>query len=632
MEPVSDPRLYSNRYQVTHLIARGGMALVYRAEDKLLNRPVALKILYPELSNDRNFVERFRREAQAAANLSHPNIVPVYDWGEDDGAYFIVMELIEGKTLAEMLRGGKKVTPTRAVQVVAQVAAALGFAHRSGVVHRDVKPANILLTSDGQVKVTDFGIAQAVASKDHLAEEGSVMGTATYFSPEQAEGSVADGRSDVYSLGVVLYEMLVGRPPFTGDSPLEVSTQHVNAKAPAPSVFNPKIPAELEAIVLMALAKSPKKRYQTAEELRTDLLRFGEGQPTRAGGTPTGAFTGSDSTRAVGRVTSSGERTQAVPIMTGPRTDIRRKRRIAPSQIMGAAALVIAVAALGYFFVGSASSNTMPNVVGQQASRAVSTLKANGLIITSTKLVTSTKPKGSVLSTNPPAGAHITKGESVSLKVSLGPDTVAVQIPNVINLSLSDAESLLLGLGLSPKPVFVLSAPTPNAVPNTVLLQNPPAGTQGHTGNSVEITILAPGVNFTLPDVSGDTTLAAATALGQIGLSISPTTTTECSNTIASGNVAATLPVAGGSVKAGVAIELITSSGVCQVTVPNVSNPMVSSASAIATLKGQGFVVASPILTQTMAGCVNSGDINSQSPAAGTLVPYGSTVTLLACP
>jgi serine/threonine-protein kinase len=608
------------------------MALVYRAEDKLLNRPVALKILYPELSNDRNFVERFRREAQAAANLSHPNIVPVYDWGEDDGAYFIVMELIEGKTLAEMLRGGKKVTPARAVQVVAQVAAALGFAHRSGVVHRDVKPANILLTSDGQVKVTDFGIAQAVASKDNLAEEGSVMGTATYFSPEQAEGSVADGRSDVYSLGVVLYEMLAGRPPFTGDSPLEVSTQHVNAKAPAPSVFNPKIPAELEAIVLMALAKSPKKRYQTAEELRTDLLRFGEGQPTRAGGAPTGAFSGSDSTRAVGRVTNSGERTQAVPIMTGPRTDIRRKRRIAPSQIAGAAALVIAVAALGYFFVGSASSNTMPNVVGQQASQAVSTLKADGLIITSTKLVTSTKPKGSVISTNPSAGAHITKGESVSLKVSLGSNTVAVQIPNVINLSLSDAESTLLALGLSPKPVFVLSAPTPNAVPNTVLLQNPPAGTQGHTGNSVEITILAPGVSFTLPDVSGDTTLTAATALGQIGLSISPTTATQCSNTIATGNVAATLPVAGASVSAGTAIELITSSGVCQVTVPNVSSPMVSSASAIATLKGQGFVVASPILTQTMAGCVNSGDINSQSPAAGTLVPYGSTVTLLACP
>jgi len=632
MERVSDPRLYSNRYQVTHLIARGGMALVYRAEDKMLNRPVALKILYPELSKDRNFVERFRREAQAAANLSHPNIVPVYDWGEDDGAYFIVMELIEGKTLAEMLRGGKKVTPARAVQVVAQVAAALGFAHRSGVVHRDVKPGNILLTSDGQVKVTDFGIAQAVASKDHLAEEGSVMGTATYFSPEQAEGSAADGRSDVYSLGVVLYEMLVGRPPFTGDTPLEVSTQHVNAKVPAPSVFNPKVPAELEAIVLMALSKSPKQRYQTAEELRTDLLRFGEGQPTRAGGSPAGAFSGADSTRAVGRVSSSGERTQAVPIMTGPRTDIRRRRRVNSGQIMGAAALVIAVAALTYFFVGSASSNTMPNVIGQQASQAVTTLKADGLVITSTKMVTSTKPKGSIISTNPPAGAHITKGESVTLRVSLGPSTAAVQIPNVLNLSLSDAESTLLNLGLNPKLELTAVPPTANAVPDTVLIQNPPAGSQGHTGDTVVITVLQPGVNFPMPDISGDTTIAAATALGQIGLTVSATTATQCSNKVPAGNVAATVPAAGTSVKAGSAIELITSSGVCQVTVPNVTSPMVSTASALATLQAQGFVVTTPILTQTMPGCVNSGDIDIQSPAAGTLVPYGSTITLTACP
>ncbi|MEI6709601.1 MAG: Stk1 family PASTA domain-containing Ser/Thr kinase [Actinomycetota bacterium] len=632
MEPVNDPRLYSNRYQVTHLIARGGMALVYRAQDQMLNRPVALKILYPELSQDRNFVERFRREAQAAANLSHPNIVPVYDWGEDDGTYFIVMELIEGKTLAEMLRGGKKVTATRAVQVVAQVAAALGFAHRSGVVHRDVKPGNILLTADGQVKVTDFGIAQAVASKDHLAEEGSVMGTATYFSPEQAEGSVADGRSDVYSLGVVLYEMLVGRPPFTGDSPLEVSTQHVNAKAPAPSVFNPKVPAELEAIVLMALSKSPKQRYQTAEELRTDLLRFSEGQPTRAAGSTSGAFSGSDSTRAVGRVSSSGERTQAVPIMTGPRTDIRRKRRMNSGQIMGAAALVIAVAALTYFFVGSASSSSMPNVIGQQATQAVATLKADGLIVTSTKLVTSTRPKGSVISTNPSAGAHITKGESVSLKVSLGPSTASVQVPNVLNLSVSDAESTLLGLGLSPRLAFTSIAPTANAVPDTVLAQNPPAGSQAHTGDTIVITVLQPGVNFPLPDISGDTTLAAATALGQIGLTISTATATQCSNKIATGNVAATIPPAGTSIKAGSAVELITSSGVCQVTVPNVSSPMVSTNSALATLHAQGFVVATPILTQTLLGCLNSGDINTQSPAAGTLVPYGTTITLTACP
>ncbi len=296
MEPVSDPRIYSSRYQVTHLIARGGMALVYRAQDLLLNRPVALKILYPELSADSMFVERFRREAQAAANLSHPNIVPVFDWGEDDGTYFIVMELIEGTSLADVLRGSRTLTASRSAQIVAQVAFALAYAHRQGVVHRDVKPGNILITADGQVKVTDFGIAQAVAVEDHLAEAGSVMGTATYFSPEQAEGAAVDGRSDVYSLGVVLYEMVVGRPPFIGDSPIEVSSQHVRGSVPPPSEFSSTVPHDLEAIIMEALAKDPNVRYQSADEFRADLLRYSEGQPVRAAQRDV-AFFGADATR-----------------------------------------------------------------------------------------------------------------------------------------------------------------------------------------------------------------------------------------------------------------------------------------------------------------------------------------------
>src|SRR5665811_2583488 len=238
MEPTKTPRVLSGRYELSHLVARGGMAEVYRARDQLLDRPVALKVLFPELSVDHSFVERFRREAQAAANLSHPNIVPIFDWGEEDGTYFIVMELIEGTSLAVLLSDSRTLSPAKSAQVCAQVASALSYAHRQGVVHRDVKPGNILLTTDGEVKVTDFGIAQAISTEDNLTVAGSVMGTATYFSPEQAEGALVDGRSDVYSLRVVLYELLAGRPPFMGESPVAVASKHVREVTPSPRQFN----------------------------------------------------------------------------------------------------------------------------------------------------------------------------------------------------------------------------------------------------------------------------------------------------------------------------------------------------------------------------------------------------------
>src|SRR5580693_6132017 len=262
MDDPQPPRILSGRYELRHLVARGGMAEVYRAHDRLLDRPVAVKVLFPELSVDQTFVERFRREAQAAANLSHPNIVPVFDWGEDEGTYFIVMEFIDGRPLSSILRTAGPLHPDRAAEIAADVALALAFAHRHGVVHRDVKPGNVLITDEGIVKVTDFGIARAVNTEESLTQTGAVMGTATYFSPEQAEGMGVDARTDIYSLGVVLFEMLTGRPPFLGDTPVSVASKHVRDIAPAPREILETMPVELEAVTMKAMAKVPDQRYQ----------------------------------------------------------------------------------------------------------------------------------------------------------------------------------------------------------------------------------------------------------------------------------------------------------------------------------------------------------------------------------
>ena len=274
----------NDRYEVHKRIGRGGMADVFSARDLLLDRQVAMKVLFPEFAVDENFVERFRREAQSAANLSHPNIVSVYDWGKFEGTYFIAMEEVQGQTLADVLKANKQLTAKQAGEIAGEVAAALGFAHDGGLAHRDIKPANILIGSNGQVKVADFGIARAMnaPTEDNLTQVGSVMGTATYFSPEQAQGAQPDPRSDLYSLGIVMYEMVSGKPPFAGENPVSIAYKQVH-DAPQPLVqLIADVPRPFEAIVAKLLAKDPKLRYPSANALRDDLRRFRNDEPVQA--------------------------------------------------------------------------------------------------------------------------------------------------------------------------------------------------------------------------------------------------------------------------------------------------------------------------------------------------------------
>ena len=388
MEPNETPRIFSERYELNHLIARGGMAEVYRAHDRLLDRPVALKVLFPELSVDRSFVERFRREAQAAANLSHPNIVPVFDWGEDTGTYFIVMEFIDGRPLSAILKTAGPLSADRTADIGAHVAAALGYAHKHGVIHRDVKPGNVLITDEGQVKVTDFGIARAINTEESLTQTGAVMGTATYFSPEQAEGMGVDARSDIYSLGVVLFEMATGRPPFLGDTPVAVASKHVRDHPPAPRELNPAIPPTFEAIILKAMAKNPEHRYATAEDLRADLLRFNEGRTVLAMDDATSLLAVAGTTAVVGTVAGM-DVTQSVSA-TPPAEEVEDEE--AGSNRTRTYAIILAILVLlllvaGYFlarnlgYLGGSASFNLPSVTGQPVGQATAKLTQDGLVV-----------------------------------------------------------------------------------------------------------------------------------------------------------------------------------------------------------------------------------------------------------
>ncbi len=570
MDPTQTPRVFSERYELNHLIARGGMAEVYRAHDRLLDRPVALKVLFPELSVDRSFVERFRREAQAAANLSHPNIVPVFDWGEDTGTYFIVMEFIDGRPLSSILKSAGPLSAERTADIGAHVAAALGFAHKHGVIHRDVKPGNVLITDDGQVKVTDFGIARAINTEESLTQTGAVMGTATYFSPEQAEGLGVDARSDIYSLGVVLFEMVTGRPPFLGESPVAVASKHVRDNPPAPRELNPQIPPTFEAIILKSMAKDPAHRYASAEDLRADLLRFNEGRSVLAmedttamigvaGVTTTmAAVAGMDATRAVGAV---GGGNGAVPGAEGEAPDETASNRTRNYAIaLGLLLLLLLMAGfllgrnLGYF--GGSASFNLPNVVNEQAQVATATLQGDGLNVKQVQQV-SAKPLGTVISSNPPPGTLVKKGDTVTIKVAAVAPPIQVTVPDgLTNTTQTNAEAILQSAGLQSTVVYKTST----AQKGTVLTTNPASGTKINQGATVTLTVSSGPANVTVPSLIGLSEGVAGQTLGNAGLNVGSISSVPSAQ-YAAGLVVSSDPGTGAAVAPGSAVNIVVSTG-----------------------------------------------------------------------
>jgi eukaryotic-like serine/threonine-protein kinase len=627
MQPVETPRIYSGRYELTHLVARGGMALVYRAVDRELDRAVALKVLFPELSVDRAFVERFRREAQAAANLSHPNIVPVYDWGEDDGAYFIVMEYVEGKPLSAVLREGPPMEPEQIARIGAGVAAALAFAHRHGVVHRDVKPGNILMTPDGDVKVTDFGIARAINTEESLTQTGAVMGTAAYFSPEQAEGKGVDARSDIYSLGVVLYEMAVGRPPFTGDSPVAVASKHVRDHPVMPRVANPAIPAAFEAVVMKALSKNPADRYASAEELRADLLRFAEGRPVEAGDPAAtsvmgavGAFDATEAVMATGQ-------TQIVPLdglYPGTEDEEKERRRRIRRLVALLVAVLVALAVVAFFLVRSlgGSSVHVPNVVGLPQAVAIQTLQSDGLHAGQISSQESAKSKGTVLSTDPGAGTSVAKSSTVDLVVSAGPNVPIVTVPPVKGQPLAQAIQALNAAGLS----YTVRNVSSNQPVGTVLDQSPAGGSKVKQTTKVVLTVSGNQTSVSVPSVVGQTPTAAGAILNQAHLNVGGQNG-ACSNQYPAGLVSAQNPQAGQPVPPNTAVSVVISTGRCA-TVPGVVGQGAGAAQQAISAAG---LVANTTFDTSCPGGASTNTVDAQNPAAGSQVPTGSTVTISVC-
>jgi serine/threonine-protein kinase len=587
------------RYRVVSRLGSGGMADVYLAEDQLLGRQVAVKLLHRHFAEDQEFVERFRREASSAARLSHPNIVGIFDRGEWNGTYYIAMEYVAGRSLKTIVREQGALPPATAIEIVIQILRAARFAHKRGVIHRDLKPHNVIVDEEGRARVTDFGIARAGASD--MTMTGSIMGTAQYLSPEQAQGQPVTAASDVYSVGVILYELLTGVVPFEGETAVAIAFKHVSAEAVPPSVLNPAVPSSLDAVVARALAKDPGDRYPGADDFIAALER----ERQQIAVTPGAAVLSMPAARHF-------EVEPSVPLPDAP----RRSGRL----WWGLGALAVAaVAALAIVLLTSAGRVTVPDVIGQTQQTAVANLKQSGLFPELVDEASATVASGVVLSETPARGSVVAKGTRIRVSVSSGPTTV--RVPTVEGLTAAQATASLTGVGLRPSTHLEPDSTIPAG---RVISTDPTAGYAVSPHSPVTINVSSGAALVRVPRLTGKSQSAAEAALEALGLTLG-TVTQRAAQGQTPETVLSQSPPAGSSLHAEGKVNLVVVPKPAEARVP----PLIGEgeAQAAAALEQAGFrprTETAPTTEQAKVGLVVK-----QSPSAGRHEPKGTTVTIV---